>query len=74
VVEIVAKIQEPKHMFWKAGHDCTGKESSPIYLLVLCSLRMLTRNLTLDELQEDTFISSSVISKKITLVFQLLAK
>jgi hypothetical protein len=62
VVEIVAKIQESEHMFWKAGHDCTGKESSPIHLLVLCSLRMLTRNLTLDELQEDTFISSSVIS------------
>lgn len=62
VVEIVEKIQEPEHMFWKAGRDCTGRESSPIHLLVLCSLRMLTRNLTLDDLQEDTFISASVIS------------
>ena len=58
MVKTVDKIQEPEHMFWKAGRDCNGSESSPIHLLVLCSLRILTRNLTLDELQEDTFLSA----------------
>lgn len=62
VCEIVEKIQEPEHNFWKASRDATGRESSPIHLLVLGSLRMLTRNVTLDDLSEDTFISTTVHS------------
>ena len=60
VHEIVAKIQEKEHYFWRNKTDNTGKLSSPIELLVLGSLRLLTRNVTLDDLREQTFISSEV--------------
>ncbi len=39
---------------------CIGRPASPIHLLVLVSLRKLTRNVTDDELYEDTGISSRV--------------
>ena len=60
VHEIVAKIQEEEHYFWRNKTDNRGKLSSPIELLVLGSLRLLTRNITLDDLREQTFISSEV--------------
>ena len=60
VQEIIAKIQEGEHYFWRNKTDNKGKPSSPIELLVLGSLRILTRNVTLDDLVEQTFISSEV--------------
>lgn len=60
VHEIVAKIQEGRHYFWRNKTDNKGKPSSPIELFVLRSLRILTRNATLDDLVEQTFISSEV--------------
>lgn len=60
VHEIVAKIQEGGHYFWKNKTNNAGKLSSPIELLVLGSLRILTRNATLDDLVEQTFISCEV--------------
>ena len=58
--EIVAKIQEREHHFWRNKTNNAGKLSSPIELLVLGSLRILTRNATLDDFMEQTFISSEV--------------
>ena len=60
VHEIVAKIQEGEHYFWRNKTDNKGKPCSPIQSLVLGSLRVLTRNVTLDDLVEQTFISSEV--------------
>lgn len=60
VYEIVKKIQEPEHHFWRRKFDSRGREACPIHLLVLGSLRILTRNVTLDDLQEQTFISKEV--------------
>lgn len=60
VHEIVAKIQEEEHYFWRSKQDNRGRACSPIELLVLGSLRLLTRNVTLDDLVEQTFISSEV--------------
>ena len=60
VKEIVAKIQEEGHYFWRNKIDNKGRLSSPIELLVLGSLRLLTRNVTLDDLSEQIFISSEV--------------
>jgi hypothetical protein len=57
VHEIVKKIHEPEHYFWRNKFDSRGREACPIHLLVLGSLRILTRNVTLDDLQEQTFIS-----------------
>jgi hypothetical protein len=39
------------------GTDCTGKEASPIELLILGSLRYLGRGWTFDDLEESTSIS-----------------
>jgi hypothetical protein len=39
VKEIVNKIQEPDHYFWKNRSDGRGRSASPIHLLVLGSLR-----------------------------------
>lgn len=55
----MAKIQEKEHYFWRNKTDNRGKPS-PIALLVLGSLRILTRNVTLDDLVQQTFISSEV--------------
>ena len=60
--EKLDSVCEPEHNFWKAPRDATGREPSPIHLLVLGSLRMLTRNVTLDDLSGDTFISTTVHS------------
>ena len=60
VYEIVAKIQEKEHYFWRNKTDSRGKTSSPLELLVLGSLRVLTRNVTLDDLFEQTYISPEV--------------
>ena len=60
VLEIVEKIKEAEHYFWKSSTDHRGKNASPIHLLVLGSLRILTRNVTFDDLQEQTFISRDV--------------
>lgn len=60
VHEIVKKIHEPEHYFWRNKFDSRGREACPIHLLVLGSLRILTRNVTLDDLQEQTFISKEV--------------
>jgi hypothetical protein len=60
VHELVKKIREPEHYFWRNATDASGKDSSPLELLVLGSLRILTRNVTLDDLFEQTFISGEV--------------
>ena len=60
VRELVSKIKEKEENFWKRKYDAAGREASPIDLLVLGSLRILTRNVTLDDLYEQTFISSEV--------------
>ena len=52
--ELIKKVKE------KNGQDAAGRESSPIDLLVLGSMRILTRNVTLDDLYEQTFISAEV--------------
>lgn len=52
VHEVVAKIQGKEHYYWRNKTDNRGKTSSPIELLVLGSLRILTRNVTLDDLRE----------------------
>ena len=60
VHEIVAKKQEEGHNFWRNKTDNKGRPSSPMELLVSGSFRLLTRNVTLDDLREQTFISSDV--------------
>jgi Plant transposon protein len=60
VKELIAKVKESGEHFWKQKRDAAGRESSPIELLVLGSLRILTRNVTLDDLHEQTFISAEV--------------
>ena len=60
VRELVSKVKEKKENFWKRNYDAAGREASPIDLLVLGSLRILTRNVTLDDLYEQTYISSEV--------------
>ena len=60
VKELIAKVQETGEHFWKKKHDAARRESSPIELLVLGSLRILRRNVTLDDLYEQTFISAEV--------------
>ena len=60
VRELVSKIKEKEENFWKRNYDAAGREASPIDLLVLGSLRILTRNVTLDDLYEQTYISSEV--------------
>ena len=60
VHELVQKIREPEHSFWRESKDAVGRSSSPIHLLVLGSLRILTRNVTLDDLFEETYISAEV--------------
>lgn len=44
------KIKEKEESFWKRKYDAAGQEASPIDLLVLGSLRILTRNVTLDDM------------------------
>ena len=58
--ELIKKVKEPGENFWKNGQDAAGRESSPIDLLVLGSMRVLTRNVTLDDFNEQTFISAEV--------------
>ena len=58
--ELVSKKKEKEKNLWKRQYDAAGREASPIDLLVLGSLRILTRNVTLDDLYEQTFISSEV--------------
>jgi hypothetical protein len=58
--ELIKKVKEPAENFWKKGYDAAGRESAPIDLLVLGSMRILTRNVTLDDLYEQTFISAEV--------------
>ena len=41
VKELIAKVQETGEHFWKKKHDAARRESSPIELLVLGSLRIL---------------------------------
>jgi hypothetical protein len=53
-------VKESDQNFWKNKNDAAGRESSLIELLVLGSLRILTRNVTLDDLYEQTFISAEV--------------
>jgi hypothetical protein len=60
VHERVAKIQGGNHYLWKNKTNNAGKLLSPIELLVLGSLRILTRNATLDDLAEQIFISNEV--------------
>ena len=54
------KVKEEKENFWKNQRDAAGTESSPIELLILESLRILTRNVKLDDLLEQTSISAEV--------------
>jgi hypothetical protein len=53
-------VKQPDEHFWKNKHDAAGRPSTPIELLVLGSLRLLTHNVTLDDLYEQTFISPEV--------------
>jgi hypothetical protein len=49
---------------WHRGNkDCCGRESSPIELLSLASLRYLGRKCTFDDLEEFTFISERTIER-----------
>ena len=57
---MIAKLKESDHNFWKNKYDAAGRESSPIEILVFGSLMILTRNVTLDDLYEQTFISAEV--------------
>ena len=60
VKELILKVKEEDENFWKNQRDAAGRESSPIEILNLGSLRILTRNVTLDDLYEQTFISAEV--------------
>lgn len=61
VTAIVASIEMQENYFWKKKTDAFGRPAHPIRLLVLSSLRLLTRNCTLDCCYESTYISPSVI-------------
>ena len=53
-------IKEKEESFWKRKYDAAGQEASPIDLLLLGSLRILTRNVTLDDMYEQTYTISEV--------------
>jgi len=57
---IVATLRsgEPRHTIWEEKKDAFGHDPVPLELLVLGSFRMLTRNVTLDDCYEATFIST----------------
>ena len=62
-ISIVNKISKPENYFWKSNQsDAFGRPAHPIRLLVLSSMRILTRNCTLDDVYEATFISPTVIA------------
>lgn len=42
------------------GKDCTGKESSPLELLILGALRYLGRGFTFDDIEEATAVSEEI--------------
>jgi hypothetical protein len=48
VKELVQKIKEPEENFWRNRKDAAGREAAPMELLVLGSLRILTRNVRVD--------------------------
>ena len=55
---IVAKCKEAG--LHTEGNDAMGRSSSPLALLVLGAMRVLTRNVTFDDVAEQTFISEVV--------------
>ena len=57
VKELTARILDKEHGFWKENCDAFGRPPIPTELLVLGSLRILTRNWTFDCINEATFIS-----------------
>jgi hypothetical protein len=61
VKELIAKVKQLDEHVWKNKYDAAGRPSTPIELLVLRSLRLLTRNVTLDDLYEQTFVSPGVL-------------
>ena len=60
--EIIAMLRsdEIQHQIWTEKPDAFGKPAIPLELLVLGSFRVLTRNVTFDDLQEATFASANV--------------
>ena len=56
--ELLSLVKSDDHFSsWSNAFDCTGKNSSPIELLLLGSLRYLGRGLTFDDMEECTAIS-----------------
>jgi hypothetical protein len=56
-------MEETKREKWFPrwmGKDATGKQSSPLELLILGAFRYLGRGLTFDDLEESTAISEEV--------------
>ena len=63
ITSIVEEISKPENYFWKSSHnDAFGRPAHPIRLLVLSSMRILTRNCTLDDMYEATFSPSVIAS------------
>ena len=57
-VELCDGIKESDlFLRWTSGKDATGKNSSPIELLLLGTLRYLGRGFTFDDCEENTAIS-----------------
>ena len=56
VNEVVSRIKEPEEQT-----DAAGRDSLPIELSVLGSSRILTRNVTLDDLFVQTYISAELM-------------
>ena len=49
-------------LHWKDGnHDAYGKDSTPLHLLLLCSLRYLGHGFMFDDLSKNTAISEEAI-------------
>ena len=59
-VELVNDCRQQEIFERWMGSDCTGRESSPIELLILGAMRYLGRGWTFDDLEEATAISQDV--------------
>ena len=58
--ELVVTIKKLEYYFWKSKADAFGRAAHRFELLVLGSQRILTRNCTVDDLYEQTYISAEV--------------
>ena len=59
ITSISVELEKEENYFWKSKTDAFKRPAHPVRLLVLAGI--LTRNVTLDCMQEVTYISSSVI-------------